>query len=69
MRKQPEGERTENAISLQGNLVYAIKWFCCIFYIVSVRRNVTCQKIKVAKKLTFKKDEEISDFQIEASRD
>ena len=40
-----------------------------VFYIICIRCNVTCQKIKVTKKLTFKKDEEIRDFLIEASKD
>lgn len=40
-----------------------------VLCIVSARRSGTCQKIKVTKNRTFKKDEEIRDFQIEASRD
>lgn len=40
-----------------------------VFCIVSARCNGTCQKIKVTKNRTFKKGEEIRDFQIEASRD
>lgn len=40
-----------------------------VFCIVSARCNGTCQKIKVTKNRTFKKGEEIRDFQTEASRD
>lgn len=38
-----------------------------VFCIVSARRSGTCQKIKVTKNRTFKKDEEIRDFQTEAT--
>lgn len=40
-----------------------------VFCIVSARCSGTCQKIKVTKNRTFRNNEEIKDFQIEASRD